>query len=1550
MTRCLTLLILLAGVLPAAAADWVSPRGLPPGPPRLESVPLATGLTRVLVDVPGFFTTNVEHDGRNFARVGVPGAWPTLVAGEPELPRLTLQLRLPPAGTPVLRVVAEHWREVMSAPVVPSRGNILRNVDPAGVPLVAGPAYDGGVHPAAGQTLGRPYLLRGERGVGLTIHPLRWDADRGRLLVLERLELEMVTTGDDGVNVRRYAVHPDPVFDVLAARRFPGLAPVAKYAEVATGGRMLVVTATGFTADLAEFVQWKRERGMTVEVATSVELGGTASSIAEAVASRYAEPAGLTYLLLVGDIEQVPTHVGLYEGADNDTRYAMVEGDDLYPDLFVSRISARDRDELLVQLNKFVRYERDPEPDGDWYDHAVGVASILGDPTDAERADWLRDDLLGYDFTAVDRLYEPSATAAVITAALDEGRSLMNYLGHGSGFSWSNPAFGLEQVAALANDHRQPWIIDVSCANGRFSSPECFAEAWLRAGTPAVPRGALAMYSASTTTPWIPPTLMQAEVVDLLVSGRALEIGALCQHGIMKVLDAYPDETGRQLVEQYNILGDCSLQVRTRRPRPLTVTHAGSLAVGVPVFTVQVDTAGATVALTAPGRLLGAAVTDEQGQATLVLTDPPVEPGELVLTVTGPNLLPHREILPVVRPLTVVATPTTLPVGQTTGLAVTTSGAVGVTGEIELSVEGWGVAVPVRRFLPGASVILDVTPDYGEDLALWVRDATTGQPLHHTLLPVTGGVNLVDPGVTAAVPAIAMDGTLAPGTVGVVRAWAGEPGAVLGLRGNGVDTVVTTLGDTLEAEVVPLRPGYLTAVLLKTGRIVHEVRVPVVVARGTLVGLVVPEGGGPGVAGARVRITRVGDDTPLQDMVTDPEGRWALDVIQPVGAYEVVVERYGYIVRREVRALLHGDNEWEVELSVAPPGTATGQVVAAGTGAPLAATVAIHRLDNGMNVATVRAGADGRFVSVALPAGWFRAVIEHPGHRPRTIDLEVAVDGNGHVHELEAVTGRVLVIGDNLPATGPFVFPARLGKHGSVVLQSYTAVPSRSASEIWGALMIMGYVTDVRPATLADPDRWPEYDLVVVACGDNPAPLVDSGLRTALMDHVTRGGRLLLEGGDLAAVYGRDPIFARQVLHIAAWQEDGHRETILVPGDHALAARPVELLTSPVLSSPGYAGSDEVTCAVDAVAAVAWAEGGTAAVGYDPDPDATGGQIVFLPLDLERLLPPSRNHLLQNAVEWLLRSVPKTAGLVGEVVTAGGSPAVGARITLEPGGVTLVAGPGGVFGRSGLVPGSYRLVVRGGGAGAVALAAVLPAGGALRLDPVMLPAFATAAACTEVDKAIPDNDPTAVAATAVLEAAGPVTAVRLCLKVDHTWPDDLTVDLTNPGGRTVRLRYHRDTARPDASGCFDSDAPGDEILQEFLGEEAGGTWLLRVGDAAVLDTGSLVDWCLEVDHAVAAPPAVPPPPFAWLGNHPNPFNPGTTLRFTVPRTGVVEIGIFDVRGRRVRTLHHLVEAAGPQTVVWDGRDGRGRDLGSGVYLVRVNTAVGAIGGKMLLLR
>jgi hypothetical protein len=83
---------------------------------------------------------------------------------------------------------------------------------------------------------------------------------------------------------------------------------------------------------------------------------------------------------------------------------------------------------------------------------------------------------------------------------------------------------------------------------------------------------------------------------------------------------------------------------------------------------------------------------------------------------------------------------------------------------------------------------------------------------------------------------------------------------------------------------------------------------------------------------------------------------------------------------------------------------------------------------------------------------------------------------------------------------------------------------------------------------------------------------------------------------------------------------------------------------------------------------------------------------------------------------------------------------------------------------------------------------------------------------------------------------------------------------------------------------------------------------------------------------------------------PNPFNPNTTLRFDLAKSGVVRLDIVDVRGRIVRSLVRCRQAAaGEHRVVWDGRDDRGQRLASGVYEARLLADGGIWTGRLTLL-
>jgi hypothetical protein len=93
-----------------------------------------------------------------------------------------------------------------------------------------------------------------------------------------------------------------------------------------------------------------------------------------------------------------------------------------------------------------------------------------------------------------------------------------------------------------------------------------------------------------------------------------------------------------------------------------------------------------------------------------------------------------------------------------------------------------------------------------------------------------------------------------------------------------------------------------------------------------------------------------------------------------------------------------------------------------------------------------------------------------------------------------------------------------------------------------------------------------------------------------------------------------------------------------------------------------------------------------------------------------------------------------------------------------------------------------------------------------------------------------------------------------------------------------------------------------------------------------------------------------PTAFSLGANYPNPFNPTTTIEYSLDRRAHVRIEIFNILGQLVRTVVDETKSAGSYRAVWDGADDAGQPMPTGVYLYRMQTDGLAQARKMLLLK
>ena len=101
---------------------------------------------------------------------------------------------------------------------------------------------------------------------------------------------------------------------------------------------------------------------------------------------------------------------------------------------------------------------------------------------------------------------------------------------------------------------------------------------------------------------------------------------------------------------------------------------------------------------------------------------------------------------------------------------------------------------------------------------------------------------------------------------------------------------------------------------------------------------------------------------------------------------------------------------------------------------------------------------------------------------------------------------------------------------------------------------------------------------------------------------------------------------------------------------------------------------------------------------------------------------------------------------------------------------------------------------------------------------------------------------------------------------------------------------------------------------------------------------------------VSVDPEILPYDYALHRNYPNPFNPITTLRYDLPENSEVNITIYDIMGREVRSLVNQTQDAGFKSVVWNATNDLGQPVSAGMYLYRISAGDFVQVKKMVLLK
>ncbi len=631
-------------------------------PAKAEVIVTSNALITSTVDVfiPGFYLKHQIIDGIDYSSVQMVEGTRSLDRGLPDIDVLPITLAIPNLAVMKTEVLASDFVEFQNVLIAPSKGNLYRNVNPNDVSFKFNDCYKVNQFvPQQQVAMREPFVVRDFRGQTLVVSPFQYNPQSHVLRVYSHLKIEMSTSNVGNlvnplVNTTSN-VNADPDFLAIYKSLFKNF-PVLQYNPVNDLGSMLVVCADQWISQIQPLVDWKIKKGISVTVIPASVFGGNAVAIKDQITALYADQ-GLKYVLLVGDIGQIPSFTA-WTGA-SDPSYGYIVGNDSYAEVFVGRISAESTNDVTTQVDRILHYERSLNASDTWLSKGIVIGSNQG-PGDDNEMDWehesnIRTDLLTSGYQLVDELYDGThvgtsdaagdPVAANLINAMQSGASIITYTGHGSTNSFGTTGFSNGNIPSLMNENKLPFIWSVACVNGEFNSTfgPCLAEGLLRATNNNTPIGAVGTFMSSINQSWNPPMDAQDEMVDLLMqagnSNAIRSIGALSVNGCMLMNDDY-GAAGAEMSDTWHVFGDPSLEVRTAAPQVLTVIHTGSLVIGSTSVVVSVNINGAFVAISSAGSVLSTATVN--GNVANLSFDALTTVDTLFVTVTGFNMIPYQ--------------------------------------------------------------------------------------------------------------------------------------------------------------------------------------------------------------------------------------------------------------------------------------------------------------------------------------------------------------------------------------------------------------------------------------------------------------------------------------------------------------------------------------------------------------------------------------------------------------------------------------------------------------------------------------------------------------------------------------------------------------------------------------------------------------------------------------------------------------------------------------------------------------------------------------------
>ncbi len=625
---------------------------------------------------------DIQSERGTFSWLSLPNTVIGGNEGDPQIPVVNELIAVPFGANPRIEITSYSSTDYRLEDygihtLVPRQPSLRKDQRPEEVPFVynASAYQTRGLRSAPQAVVSVNGTMRGIQVGKMTIEPVSYDPVNNTLRVFNDIEVivhfdEADVRATEEMLVKTYT----PYFDVVYAQMFNSRMLRDAYSEhpdlYSTPVKMMVITTSTYANNqtFQDWVNWKKQKGFYTTVYTTATTGTTAANIKSFIRNKYSTEAP-TFIIIVGDTDAV-TYSLNSSTTDKvtDLYYSTTDDNDLWPEMFLSRMPISSTTELENLLNKIMTYEKYTMADPSYLSKVLLIAGSdgtwnprVGQPTINYAADNYFNTAHGFT-----NVYKYLDSYSNCYNNMNTGIGFANYTAHGGETGWSGPSFSVSDANNLTNEDKYFWAMGNCClaANWGYSGV-CLAEALLRSQN----KGAFGYIGSCPETYWwedyyfgvgattvtnSTPSMSQTQTGTydgMFMDDMYNTLNSVPFLGNVAVAYAHANSytssvSDKYYWEAYHTLGDGSVMPYHVNPAANNVSHASAIGIGLTTFTVNADP-GSYVAISKDNELLGAAQVDGSGTVNVPIT-PVTSGGDVLVVVTRNQRQPYMQTIPAV--------------------------------------------------------------------------------------------------------------------------------------------------------------------------------------------------------------------------------------------------------------------------------------------------------------------------------------------------------------------------------------------------------------------------------------------------------------------------------------------------------------------------------------------------------------------------------------------------------------------------------------------------------------------------------------------------------------------------------------------------------------------------------------------------------------------------------------------------------------------------------------------------------------------------------------